>query len=97
MAPYLFGHLVGGADNPHPDRLPLTYGYVIGAVVMILGGLVAWFFAVNAEGQSLESIADPLSKADASNTPIAEADTGSAQSNDTDEIAHGAEPSIRSS
>ena len=30
---------------------------------MIAGGLVAWYFGVNAEGQSLEDIADPLSKA----------------------------------
>lgn len=62
VAPYLFGRLVGGSDNPSPDRLPLTWGYVIGAVIMIFGGLVAWFFGVNAERQSLEDIAEPLSK-----------------------------------
>jgi len=63
VAPYLFGHLVGGADNPHPDRLPLTWGYIIGSAIMIFGGVVAWFFGVDAERQSLEDIADPLSKA----------------------------------
>ncbi|MEA3531824.1 MFS transporter [Nocardia sp. CDC186] len=63
VAPFLFGHLVGGADNPSPDRFPLTVGYLIGAGFMIFGGLVAWFFGVNAEGQSLEDIADPLSVA----------------------------------
>ncbi|MEU7632177.1 MFS transporter [Nocardia sp. NPDC049220] len=63
IAPFLFGHLVGGADNPNPDRFPLTVGYIIGAVAMVFGGLVAWFFGVNAEGRALEDIADPLSKA----------------------------------
>ncbi|MFQ6395880.1 MFS transporter [Nocardia sp. KC 131] len=63
VAPYLFGRLIGGADNPNLDRFPLTMGYVIGAGAMIFGGVVAWRFGVNAEGQSLEDIADPLSKA----------------------------------
>nr|WP_196814655.1 MFS transporter [Nocardia sp. BMG111209] len=63
VAPYLFGHLIGGSDNPNPDRVPLTWGYVIGAVTMIVGGLIAWFFGIAAEGKSLEDIADPLSKA----------------------------------
>ncbi|WP_433204799.1 MFS transporter [Nocardia sp. CA-107356] len=68
VAPYLFGHLVGGGDNANPDRLPLTCGYVIGAGAMIFGGVVAWFFGVNAEGQSLEDIADPLSMAKSSDS-----------------------------
>ncbi|MBB5918722.1 MFS family permease [Nocardia transvalensis] len=63
IAPFLFGHLVGGADNPDPDRFPLTVGYLVGSCFMIGGGLVAWFFGVNAEGKSLEDIADPLSAA----------------------------------
>jgi MFS family permease len=63
VAPYLFGHLIGGSDNPHPDRTPLSWGYVIGAVIMIAGGVIAWFFGVNAERQSLEDIAVPLSAA----------------------------------
>ncbi|MQY23876.1 MFS transporter [Nocardia macrotermitis] len=65
LAPYLFSLLVGGADNPSLDRLPLAIGYLIGAAAMIGGGLVAWFFGVDAEGKSLEDIADPLSKATA--------------------------------
>jgi MFS family permease len=36
----------------------------LGAGVMIFGGLIAWFFGVNAEGQSLEDVADPLSRVD---------------------------------
>lgn len=73
VAPYLFGHLVGGADNPSPDRLPLTMGYVFGAGVMIVGGVIAWFFGVNAEGRSLEDIADPLSKAKPSDPSLSPA------------------------
>jgi hypothetical protein len=32
---------------------------------MIAGGLIAWFFGVNAERQSLEDIANPLSAVNA--------------------------------
>ncbi|MFC9433687.1 MFS transporter [Nocardia sp. NPDC057030] len=63
VAPYLFGHLIGGADNPNPDRNPLTLGYVLGAVAMVLGGVIAVIFGVDAEGKSLEDIAAPLSEA----------------------------------
>jgi MFS family permease len=57
-APAIYGALIGDAK----DRTPLFWGYIIGAVIMIFGGLVAWFFGVNAEGQSLEDVADPLTK-----------------------------------
>jgi MFS family permease len=63
VAPWLFGHLIGGANNPHPDRTPLSWGYVIGAAFMIIGGVVAWYFGVDAERKSLEEIAAPLSAA----------------------------------
>jgi MFS family permease len=56
-APYIFGLLIGDASS----RGPLTIGYIIGAVVMFAGGLIAWFFGVNAERKSLEDIANPLS------------------------------------
>jgi sugar phosphate permease len=61
VAPWLFGHLIGGANNTHVSTGPLTIGYLIGAGIMIVGGLVAWFIGVNAERQSLEDIATPLS------------------------------------
>jgi len=67
VAPYLFGHLIGGSDNPNPDRTPLAWGYVIGGVIMLAGGIIAWFCGVNAERQSLEDIAAPLS---ASKPPV---------------------------
>jgi len=59
IAPTVFGALVGEGTS----RGPLTIGYYFGAGIMILGGLIAWFFGVNAEGQSPEDVADPLSKA----------------------------------
>lgn len=43
----------------------LFLGYLPGAAVMITGGLVAWFLAVDAEGRSLEEIATPLAAAGA--------------------------------
>jgi len=63
VAPWLFGHLIGGANNTHVHTGPLTIGYLIGAGIMLAGGLTAWFIGVNAERQSLEDIATPLSAA----------------------------------
>ncbi|GAB3675221.1 MFS transporter [Angustibacter aerolatus] len=56
-APFIFGKLVGDGS----DRGPLTVGYFVGAAIMLAGGLIGWFFGVDAEGKSLEDIADPLS------------------------------------
>jgi MFS family permease len=58
-APFLFASLIGEGDDP--ARGPLSVGYMIGALVMIAGGIIAWFFGVDAEQQSLEAIAKPLS------------------------------------
>ncbi|KMO73858.1 MFS transporter [Mycolicibacterium chubuense] len=57
LGPVIYGALIG--DGSEPFRLFL--GYLLGAAVMIAGGLVAWFLAVDAEGKSLEDIATPLS------------------------------------
>jgi MFS family permease len=54
-----YGHLIGTGH----DRNSLFAGYMVGAIAMIIGGIVAAFFAVNAEGKSLEDIATPLSVA----------------------------------
>jgi MFS family permease len=56
-APFVFGALIGNASS----RGPLTVGYLLGAGLMFIGGLIAWFFGVNAERKSLEDIAAPLS------------------------------------
>lgn len=55
-APAIFATLVGTGKNPGP----LTTGYYVGAAVMFIGGLVAWWLAVNAERRPLESVAPPL-------------------------------------
>jgi MFS family permease len=52
-----YGHLIGTGS----DRNSLFAGYLVGAGAMILGGLAAVFFGVNAEGKALEDIAKPLS------------------------------------
>ena len=55
-APYLFGRLIemGG-------RLPLACGYLVAAGLMIAAALMALRFGVDAEGRSLEQVAQPLS------------------------------------
>jgi MFS family permease len=61
LAPYLFATLIGKGT----DKTPLFIGYLGGAGLMAVGGLVALFFAVAAERKSLEEIARPLSMIDA--------------------------------
>ncbi len=62
-APRIFAALIGSGSS----HGPLTIGYFVGAALMFAGGLIAWFFGVNAERKSLEDIAAPLSAAHASN------------------------------
>jgi MFS family permease len=52
-----YGHLIGDGSN----RNSLFVGYLVGAGAMILGGVVAIFFGVAAEGKALEDVAKPLS------------------------------------
>ena len=56
---HLYGHLIGNGPNYNPNDL--FWGYILGAGLMILGGLVAAVLAVDAEGRSLEDISAPLS------------------------------------
>jgi MFS family permease len=56
LGPVIYGALIGDGSQP----VKLFWGYVLGAAVMILGGVIAWFFAVDAEGRSLEDVASPL-------------------------------------
>jgi MFS family permease len=61
LGPVIYGALIGDGSQP----FPLFLGYLLGAAVMMAGGLVAWFLAVDAEGKSLEDIATPLAAAGA--------------------------------
>src|SRR3954451_13724223 len=62
--PLLFGYLIDHA-TASGDISKIAIGYFIGAALMIAGGLVEAFLGVKAEGQSLESIAQPLTAEDA--------------------------------
>jgi MFS family permease len=56
--PLLFGALIGSASESK-DITGLAVGYFLGAGLMVLGGLAEPILGVKAEGQSLESIAQP--------------------------------------
>jgi MFS family permease len=56
LGPVIYGALIG--DGSHPVRL--FVGYLLGAAVMIVGGLIAKILAVDAERKSLEDVATPL-------------------------------------
>jgi len=64
-APSIFGALIGAGKDPGP----LSIGYYAGGAIMFAGGLVAWFFGVNAERRSLEDVAAPLSAARRAQSP----------------------------
>ncbi|GAA3210704.1 MFS transporter [Dactylosporangium siamense] len=57
IGPIFYGWLIGEGEDPGK----LFIGYLIGAAVMIIGGVVEWFLGVDAEGKSLEDVAVPLS------------------------------------
>jgi hypothetical protein len=72
LGSHLYGHLIGNGSDPNK----LYVGYLIGAGAMILGGLVAAFLGVNAEGKSLEEVASPLSMVRKAASTISEATPG---------------------
>ncbi len=57
FGPWLYGELIGNGQ----DHFRLFIGYLIGAGVMIAGGVVAAFLGLDAEQKPLEDIAQPLS------------------------------------
>jgi len=57
LGPWLYGLLIGNGQ----DHTRLFIGYLIGAGVMAIGGIVEILFGVAAEGKSLEDVASPLS------------------------------------
>lgn len=52
FGPWLYGELIGNGQ----DHFRLFIGYLIGAGVMLIGGVVAPFLGVDAEQRSLEDI-----------------------------------------
>ena len=65
IGPALYGALIGDGTDP----TALTIGYLIGAAIMIAGGLVEVFLGVNAERKPLESITRPLTAVDTPSRP----------------------------
>jgi MFS family permease len=67
-APFIFGGIIDRAVDPEThvvlSRGPLAIAYAGSAVIMFIGGLIAWFFGVDAEQKSLEDVAPPLSAAE---------------------------------
>jgi len=57
LGPLIYGALIGTGTR----SFPLFLGYLLGAVVMAAGGVIAAILGVDAEGRSLEEIATPLS------------------------------------
>jgi MFS family permease len=55
VAPWLFGVLIDTGS-----RVSVFGGYLLGAALMIAGGIVEWFWGVDAERKSLEAVARPL-------------------------------------
>jgi len=61
--PLLFGALIENA-SASGDITLIAVGYYIGATLMIVGGIIAIFLGVKAEGETLENIAKPLTAED---------------------------------
>src|SRR5580765_98175 len=60
FGPVFYGWLIGDGST----RTPLFIGYLIGAGIMMIGGIVEIFLGIDAEGKSLESITKPLTSTD---------------------------------
>lgn len=61
LAPPIFTAMIGEGTS----RTPTMWAYLVGSAFMLVGGVVALVLGVNAEGKSLEDVADPLSKENA--------------------------------
>ncbi len=82
----LFGKIVAAATSEAnvggklqkvlTDPDPLTFGFALAAGVMFVGGVVGWFFGVDAEGKSLEDIAPPMSSTETPHVTPTEVSTG---------------------
>jgi MFS family permease len=58
IGPLFYGWLI---DPVNPDPSSLFVGYIVAALMMVIGGVVALALAVDAENKSLEEVAIPLS------------------------------------
>jgi hypothetical protein len=67
LGPAFYGALIGTGTS----RTPLFWGYLVGAGIMIIGGLVEVFLGVNAAGKSLEQVTKPLTSVADKTAPTA--------------------------
>jgi MFS family permease len=69
IGPAFYGALIGDGSS----RTGLFVGYLVGAGIMILGGVVELLIGINAEGKSLETVTKPLSATTTTTPPPAPA------------------------
>jgi MFS family permease len=55
IGPWLFGVLIDTGS-----RMSVFIGYLLGSLLMLLGGATAWRWGVSAERKPLETVARPL-------------------------------------
>ena len=67
LDPAFSGALIGDGSN----KTGLFIGYLVGAAIMLVGGLVEVFLGVNAAGKSLEAITKPLTSVGGDAAPVA--------------------------
>jgi hypothetical protein len=60
LGPAFYGALIGNGSS----RTGLFVGYLVGAAIMLAGGLVEVFLGVQAAGKSLEQVTKPLTSVD---------------------------------
>jgi hypothetical protein len=60
IGPAFYGALIGNGSS----RTGLFIGYLVGAAIMILGGIVELLIGIDAEGKSLEDVTKPLTATD---------------------------------
>ncbi|HEY7044248.1 MAG TPA: MFS transporter [Nocardioidaceae bacterium] len=56
LGPLFYGALIGDGTS----RTGMVWGYVIGGLIMVIGGVVELLIGIKAEGQSLENVTKPL-------------------------------------
>ena len=74
---YAFGTALGGVSGPaifgrlieSGSREAIFYGYLLGGVLMVGGGLVQLLLGIDCQRRSLEDVAPPLSQAGAAAHP----------------------------
>jgi len=65
LGPLFYGALIGDGSS----RTGLFIGYLVGAGIMIFGGIIEIVFGINAEGKSLEEVTEPLTSTGGPQTP----------------------------